>query len=144
MFRLLILLPLLSLVAGCASTTSQSSGAPHEAAVRNAWFEELDRENFALHDTLLEALIFSRQTGKVVFVRRVEVEGAKEPPRLYRLSFERGGADNIVGVNHATREFLFDHFLPSDGPTLNQVRRRVRSDAAIRKIKKDLKIFGIK
>ena len=144
MFRLLILLPLLSLVAGCASTTSQSSGAPDAAAVRNAWFEALDRDNFALHDMLLEALIFSRQTGKVVFVRRVEVEGAEKPPRLYRLSFERGGADNIVGVNHATREFLFDHFLPSDGPTLNQVRRRVRDDAAIRKIKKDLKIFGIK
>ena len=76
MFRLLILLPLLSLVAGCASTTSQSS---HEAAVRNAWFEALDHDNIALHDTLLLALFESRRTGQVVFVRRLELEGADEP-----------------------------------------------------------------
>ena len=144
MSRLLIFLPVLSLAIGCASTRSTAQGEPTEAAVLNAWFEDLDRENFTLHDTLLEALFVSRRTGKTVFVLRVTVEGAKTPPHLYRVSLERGGADNIVGVNHASREFLFDHFLPSDGPTLNQVRRRVRDDAAIRKIKKDLKIFGIK
>lgn len=144
MFRLLMLSILAAFFAGCCCLSKSTSTEPDDATVLNAWFEELDRENFALHDILLEALVYSRQSGKVVFVRRVEVQGAEEPPRLYRLSFDRGGADNIVGVNHATREFLFDHFLPSDGPTLNQVRQKVRDAARIRQIKKDLKIFGIK
>jgi hypothetical protein len=139
MFRLLILLPLLSLISGCASTTSQSS---NEAAVRNAWFEALDRDNIALHDTLLLALFESRRTGQVVFVRRLELEGAEEPLRLYRVSLERGGADNVVGVNFATREFLFDHYLPNDGPTLNEIRQSLRNDTRIRELKKDLGIFG--
>jgi len=139
MFRLLILLPLLSLISGCASTTSQSS---NEAAVRNAWFEALDRDNIALHDTLLLALFESRRTGRIVFVRRLELEGADEPLRLYRISIERGGADNVVGVNYATREFLFDHYLPTDGPTLNEIRQSLRNDTRIRELKKDLGIFG--
>ena len=139
MFRLLILLPLLSLVAGCASTTNPS---PNEAAVRNAWFEALDRNNIALHDTLLLALFESRRTGRIVFVRRLELEGTDEPLRLYRISIERGGADNVVGVNFATREFLFDHYLPNDGPTLNEIRQSLRNDTRIRELKKDLGIFG--
>jgi hypothetical protein len=139
MFRLLILLPLLSLIAGCVSTASQSS---NKAAVRNAWFEALDRDNIALHDTLLLALFESRRTGQIVFVRRLELEGAKEPLRLYRVSLERGGADNVVGVNFATREFLFDHYLPTDGPTLNEIRQSLRNDTRIRELKKELGIFG--
>ena len=139
MFRLLILLPLLSLIAGCASTTSQSS---NEAAVRNAWFAALDRDNIALHATLLLALFESRRTGQIIFVRRLELEGAEDPLRLYRVSLERGGADNVVGVNFATREFLFDHYLPNDGPTLNEIRQSLRNDTRIRELKKDLGIFG--
>ena len=144
MFRLLIFLSVLSLAIGCASTSSTSQGAPAESAVLNEWFEDLDRENFPLHDTLLEALFTSRRTGKTVFVLRVMVEGADTPPHLYRVSLERGGADNIVGVNHATREFLFDHFLPSDGPALQQTRQRLHYDRRVRELKKDLGIFGIK
>ena len=143
MFRLLILLSSLSLIVGCRST-SFSKSKPTESAVLNAWFEDLNRDNFALHDTLLEALFISRQTGKTVFVLRVTVEGAKTPKHLYRVSLERGGADNIVGVNHATREFLFDHFLPSDGPALQQTRQRLHYDRRVRELKKDLGIFGIK
>ena len=144
MFRALIFISVLSLAIGCASTRSTTQGEPTEAAVFNAWFEDLDRENFMLHDTLLEALFISRQTGKTVFVLRVTVEEAETPPRLYRVSLERGGVDNIVGVNHASREFLFDHFLPSDGPTLQQTRRRLHYDGRIRNLKRDLGIFGIK
>ncbi len=144
MFRLLVFLPVLFLFFGCASTGSTFQGKPTESAVINTWFEELNRENFVLHDILLRALFISRQSGKVVYVRRVKVEGAKMPPRLYRVSMERGGSDNLVGVNFATREFLFDHFLPSDGPTLNQTRRDLRYDERILELKKDLGIFGIK
>ena len=144
MSRLLLFLSVLLLAIGCASVSSTSDGQPSQSAVLNAWFEDLNRENFPLHDTLLEALFISRQTGKTVFVLRVNVEGAEQPPRLYRVSLERGGVDNIVGVNHSTREFLFDHFLPSDGPSLQQARQRLRYDERIRGLKKDLGIFGIK
>jgi hypothetical protein len=144
MFGLLVFLPVLLLFFGCVSTGSTFQGKPTESAVINTWFEELNRENFVLHDILLRALFISRQTGKVVYVRRVEAEGAKIPPRLYRVSLERGGSDNLVGVNFAMREFLFDHFLPSDGPNLNQTRRSLRYGERIRELKKDLGIFGIK
>jgi len=145
MIRLLLLSNVALFFVGCCCVSkSGTTSEPDDATVLNAWFEELDRENFALHDILLEALVYSRQSGKVVFVRRVEVPNTEEPQRLYRLSFDRGGADNIVGVNFATREFLFDHFLPSDGPTLNQIRQQVRDRGRIRQIKKDLGIFGIR
>ena len=144
MFRALFFISVLSLAIGCGFTSSNSQGKLTESAVLNAWFEDLDRENFMLHDTLLEALFISRQTGKTVFVLRGTVEETETPPRLYRVSMERGGADNIVGVNHASREFLFDHFLPSDGPTLQQTRRRLQYDGRIRGLKRDLGIFGIK
>ena len=103
MFRALIFLSVLSLAIGCETTSFNSQGKLTESAVLNAWFEDLDRENFMLHDTLLEALFISRQTGKTVFVLRGTAEGAKTPSRRYRVSMERGGADNIVGVKHGFR-----------------------------------------
>jgi len=135
---------LLLLTVGCVTQLAAPQDPPTDAQVLNAWFEDLDRENFELHDTLLKALFVSRQTGKVAFVRRLEPKGVEEPQRLYFVSLERGGSDNIVGVNHATREFLFDHFLPVDGPTLNQTRERLRYAARIHALKKDLGIFGIR
>ena len=55
---------------------------------------------------------------------------------------ERGGADNVVGVNFATREFLFDHFLPADGPSMQDIRTRLQNALRVRSIKRDLGIFG--
>ena len=141
---IILLLPVLLLAIGCVTQPVAPQDPPSDSQVLNAWFEDLDRENFELHDTLLKALFVSRQTGKVAFVRRLEPEGAEEPQRLYFVSLERGGSDNIVGVNHATREFLFDHFLPIDCPTLNQSRERLRYAARIYSLKKDLGIFGIR
>ena len=103
MFRALIFLSVLSLAIGCGSTSSNSQGKLTESAVLNAWFEDLDRENFMLHDTLLEALFISRQTGKTVFVLRVTVEEAETPPRLYRVSLERGFA--MAAAPNAARPF---------------------------------------
>ena len=168
MFKLLLLLPALALLAGCSEssndlnstavrttgessndfnstavrTTGESSGDPNATAVRNAWFKAMDRENPDLHDSLLLALHLSRQTGAEVFVRRLEIEGAKTPPQRYRVSAERGSSDNVVGVNFATREFLFDHYLHADGPSMQDIRTRLQNAARIRCIKRDLGIFG--
>ena len=145
MFKLLILLPAIALMMGCAisiHSINNPIAEPSATEVRNAWFEALDLANPDLHDSLLVALHLSRQTGAEVFVRRLEIEGAKSPPQRYRVSTERGGADNVVGVNFATREFLFDHYLPTDGPTLNEIRQSLRNDTRIRELKKDLGIFG--
>lgn len=149
MFKLLILLPAIMLMMGCAiSIHSIKNPVDHPIAepdvieVRNAWFEALDLANPDLHDSLLVALHLSRQTGAEVFVRRLEIEGAKTPPQRYRVSTERGGADNVVGVNFATREFLFDHYLPTDGPSIQEIRTRLQNAVRIRRIKRDLGIFG--
>jgi hypothetical protein len=145
MFKLLILLPAIALMMGCAisiHTINNPIGKPTATEVRNAWFEALDRANPDLHDSLLVALFLSRQTGAEVFVRRLEIEGAKAPPQRYHVSAERGGADNVVGVNFATREFLFDHFLPADGPSMQDIRTRLQNALRVRSIKRDLGIFG--
>ena len=145
MFKLLILLPAIMLMMGCAisiHSIKNPTAEPDVTEVRNAWFKALDRENPDLHDSLLVALHLSRETGKEVFVRRLEIEGAKSPPQRYRVSTERGGADNVVGVNFATREFLFDHYLPTDGPSIQDIRTRLQNAVRIRRIKRDLGIFG--
>ena len=84
MFKLLILLPAIALMMGCAisiqsikNPVADSIAEPTATEVRNAWFEALDRANPDLHDSLLVALHLSRQTGGEVFVRRLEIEGAK-------------------------------------------------------------------
>jgi hypothetical protein len=149
MFKPLILLPAIALMMGCAisiqsikNPVADSIAEPTATEVRNAWFEALDRANPDLHDSLLVALFLSRQTGAEVFVRRLEIEGAKAPPQRYHVSAERGGADNVVGVNFATREFLFDHFLPADGPSMQDIRTRLQNALRVRSIKRDLGIFG--
>jgi hypothetical protein len=149
MFKPLILLPAIALMMGCAisiqsikNPVADSIAEPTATEVRNAWFEALDRANPDLHDSLLVALHLSRQTGGEVFVRRLEIEGAKSPPQRYRVSAERGGGDNVVGVNYATREFLFDHYLPADGPSMQDIRTHLQNAASIRRIKRDLEIFG--
>ena len=114
------------------------------ARVRNEWFEELNKVNPQLHDTLLEALFLSRQSGKPVFVskRRLETEG-KPGPLVYAPSLKRGGADNLLSVRFSDRSFRLDHFdAKEDGPTLEQVRERLYTEERIRKLKRELGIFG--
>ncbi len=145
MIRRLILLPALVLLMGCCSTPAPGAGPTSHGAVLNAWFAQLDEVNFALHDALLKALFVSKRSGKEVFVRRIAVEGASEGLlKHYGVSTERGGADNVVGVNYATREFLFDHYLPEDGPTLDEIRQHLKNQSRIRELKKELGIFGVR
>ena len=63
---------------------------------------------------------------------------------FYAASLERGGADNLMGVNYSTREFMFDHFSGTDGPSLETIRNHLYNEERIRIIKRDLGIFGIK
>ena len=145
MIRWLLLLPLLALFVGCRATPEPVADPSNHGAVLNAWFTQLDEVNFALHDTLLKALFVSRRSGKEVFVRRITVEGASEDSlKHYKVSTERGGADNVVGVNWATCEFRLDHYLPTDGPTINQIRQRLKNQFRIRELKKELGVFDIR
>lgn len=161
MIRWLILLCALCFFPGCEPADTSESGPSdnnlgesnatsavdsiEQDTVLNAWFRELDEVNFPLHDALLEALFISRQRGKEVFVRRIMVEGDDHdiPLKRYRVTIERGGADNVVGVNYATREFRLDHYLQDDGPTLDEVRQRLKNQSRIRELKKELGIFGV-
>lgn len=114
------------------------------ATVRNAWLEELDRVNPDLHDSILIALVRSRQTGREVFIHKRTIGEGEAARAFYGTSMERAGAENLMGVNFATREFLFDHFNNDDGPSLETIRERLFAREAIRKVKRDLGIFGIK
>ena len=143
MLRWICLFTVMVCTIGCRTATP--GDAEDREAVLNAWFEELDQENFALHDVLLEALFVSRRMEQEVFVVRLSFPNeTRAPARRYRVSLERGGSDNVVGVNHATREFRLDHFLPSDGPTLDETRQNLINQSRIRALKKDLGIFGVR
>ena len=145
MNRWFIFLPVVVLLSGCMVNSRTANDPNDHKVVLNAWFKELDQANFPLHDKLLEALFISRQTGKEVFVRRIMTEGGNQdiPLKRYRVSTERGGADNVVGVNYATGEFRLDHYLAADGPTLDEVRQHLQNRSRIRELKKELGIFGV-
>ena len=144
----IFLLASLLLLAACATgpdTHYQREGINLPMAeVRNAWLEELDRANPDLHDILLTALFHSRQLGTEIFILKRRVGEGKNSHLVYGVSRIRGGSDNLMSVNYATREFLFDHFTPEDGPTLEEVRDHMFTRERIRSIKRDLGIFGIK
>ena len=145
MIRWLLLLPVLVLFVGCRATPEPVADPSNHGAVLNAWFAQLDEVNFALHDTLLNALFVSKRLDKEVFVRRITVEGDSEGSlKHYKVSTERGGADNVVGVNYATREFRLDHYLPTDGPTIDQVRQHLKNQLRIRELKRELGVFDIR
>jgi hypothetical protein len=114
------------------------------ARIHNAWFEALDRSNPKLHDELLVALAESRRTGSEVFILKRTLGEGKSAQVFYAASLKRGGADNLMSVNFATREFLFDHFNSVDGPTMEATRNLLYNQERIRIIKSDLGIFGIK
>ena len=135
---------------GIACSSNQSYTTYHDngvtlpmAWVHNAWFEELDRVNPQLHDVLLVALAKSRQTSREVFVHKRRLGEGENSQVFYAASLERGGSDNLMSVNYSTREFMFDHFGESDGPTLEETRNRLYDEERIRIIKRDLGIFGI-
>ena len=114
------------------------------AQVRNAWLKELDHANPQLHDVLLMALAESRRSGQEVFIIKHMLGEGENTRTLYTASFERGGSGNLMSVNYLTREFMFDHFGESDGPTLENTRNRLYNEERIRILKRDLGIFGIK
>ena len=145
MTRWILFFPVYLIFLGCSYTSTTTTNSSNHKAVLNAWFTQLDEVNFALHDALLKALFVSKRLGKEVFVRRITVEGASEGSlKHYRVSTERGGADNVVGVNYATREFLLDHYLAGDGPTLDEVRQHLKDQSRIRVLKRELGIFGVR
>ena len=145
MIRWLFLLSVLVLLVSCRATPEPVADPSSHEAVLDAWFTQLDEVNFALHDTLLKALFVSRRLGKEVFVLRISAErGSEDLFKRYKVSTDRGGADNVVGVNWATREFRLDHYLPTDGPTIDQVRQHLKNQFRIRDLKKELGVFGIR
>jgi hypothetical protein len=144
---LLIAITLLGVA--CSSTQPEPAYIRNDitlpmAQVRNAWFKELDRANPQLHDVLLVALAESRRSDREVFILKRTLGEGENASTLYTASLERGGSDNLMSVNYSTREFMFDHFGESDGPTLEETRNRLYNEERIRIIKHDLGIFGIK
>ncbi len=151
---LLLSLVLAGWCAGCAATGANGPDDVDRdglrlslATIRNEWFLEINRVNPQLHDTLLEALYLSRQQRREVFVhkRSLGTANATEPAaHLYLPSLVRGGPENVLSVDYASRTFLLDHYSEADGPTMEQVRDRLFDTRRIEEIKRDLGIFGVK
>jgi hypothetical protein len=49
-----------------------------------------------------------------------------------------------MGVNYVTREFRLDHYLPTDGPTLDEVAQHLKNQFRIRELKRELGVFDIR
>ncbi len=54
------------------------------------------------------------------------------------------GRNNVMGVNYVTREFRLDHYLSTDGPTLDEVAQHLKNQFRIRELKRELGIFNIR
>lgn len=81
---------------------------------QNYWIKAINIKNPELHDAILAAMLLSKDTSKEIFVLR-NSEGGK---LKYRLSTNRGNADNILSYSHKDRYISFDHYNVTDGPLI--------------------------
>ena len=81
---------------------------------QNYWIKAINIKNPELHDAIVAAMLLSKDTSKEIFVLR-NSEGGK---LKYRLSTNRGNADNILSYSHKDRYVSFDHYNVTDGPLI--------------------------
>ena len=81
---------------------------------QNYWIKAINIKNPELHDAIVAAMLLSKDTSKEIFVLR-NSEGGK---LKYRLSTNRGNADNILSYSHKDRYISFDHYNVTDGPLI--------------------------
>lgn len=107
---------------------------------QNYWIKQLSVKNSKLHDTIIAAMILSKDTNKEIFVLKVNYPlsiqdrmnpGLPSPEIQYRLSTTRGNADNILSYNHKIRYFSFDHYSENDGPSLQAAQDKLSLDRQI-------------
>lgn len=116
---------------------------------QNYWIKQLSVKNSKLHDTIIAAMILSKDTNKEIFVLRVNyplsLQGRMNPelpsPGIqYRLSTTRGNADNILSYSHKIRYFSFDHYSEHDGPSLQAAQDQLFIDRQINSYYQELEV----
>lgn len=89
--------------------------------LQNYWIKAINIKNPELHDAIVAAMLLSMDAGKEIFVLRNN-EGGK---LKYRLSTNRGNADNILSYSHKDRYISFDHYNVTDGPLIETVSNQL-------------------
>lgn len=105
---------------------------------QSRWIRMLNQENSQLHDAVLAAMLASKASGKEVFI---QIEQYPLSRFKYKLSYERGGAENLLSYNHVGGYFSFDHYSEKIGPTLTAAENMIVID---RKINRYYSELGIK
>lgn len=94
---------------------NQTDDVRNTKSVQRNWLMMLNLQKPDLHDAIVAAMLASKSSGKEVFVLK---EDAPLSKLSYKLSFIRGGADNLLSYTHDERLFSFDHYNEKTGPTL--------------------------
>jgi hypothetical protein len=108
------------------------------AEIRTKWIKLLNLHNPELHDAVLASMLASKASGKEVFIWN---ESEDATTRLkYKLSYERGGAENLFSYSHKDKWFSFDHYSEKLGPTLQMAESMIAVDQRISKYYTELDI----
>lgn len=105
--------------------------------VYSRWIKELNKSNSQLHDAILAAMLASKVSGKEVFILHNNVQHAK---LRYNLSYQRGGAENILSYNFNENYFSFDHYSTNEGISLPSAENMIIIDRKLQKFYKELSI----
>jgi len=111
--------------------------------LQNFWIKMLNEKNPDLHDAVIAAMLLSKDSGKEIYVlHNSKTNALGFPNRLkYRISTERGAANNILSFDYSTKYISFDHFNSNDGPIIEHVYNKIIVD---RKISSYYSELGIK
>ena len=99
------------------------------------WIKLLNIENSQLHDAVIAAMLFSKDTNKEIFVLETTNSTLK-----YCLSVERGNAENILSYSHKDKYFSFDHYNSKHGPSVKYAEEVLIVDKKIQKYYSELGI----
>lgn len=108
------------------------------AEIRTKWIKLLNQHNPELHDAVLASMLASKASGKEVFIWN-ESEDATTKLK-YKLSYERGGAENLFSYSHKDKWFSFDHYSEKLGPTLQMAESMITIEQRIGKYYTELDI----
>lgn len=97
----------------------------HQQSVHE-WIKLLNLENPELHDAVVVAMLLSKDFGKEIFV----LDNASDHLK-YRLSLERGNADNILSYSYKDKFMSFDHYSVKHGPSVKYAEQAYLVDKQI-------------
>lgn len=101
------------------------------------WIKTLNESNPELHDAVIATMLASKASGKEVFLLR---DNKPLNKLKYKLSYERGGAENLLSYDFKQNYFSFDHYSSDDGISVATAENMIVIERKMSKFYKELSI----